>query len=174
LNLIAAAPSWLVVVLGCALVAAATEDALRLRISNVTSLVVFAAAIVAMIIEGASWSLWQNAVAFAAILTLGTFAFSAGWMGGGDVKLLAATALWFDLKSAVWLLALVLLAGGLLAVCYLLSRPFRGVKGTKKGSRVPYGIAIAVGALAMGYMVRPSFHHHPLPLLPSNIVPPRG
>lgn len=173
MNLIAAAPPWLVILLSCAMVAAVIEDALRLRISNVTSLVVFAGAIVAAIGEGPSWSLWQNGVAFAAILILGTLAFSAGWLGGGDVKLLAATALWCDLKSAVWLLALVFLAGGVLAICFFMSRPFRQVKGTKKGGRIPYGIAIAVGAFAMGYLVRPSFHHQPLPLLPTNLVPHR-
>lgn len=171
MNLIVAAPTWLLIVLGCALVAAALEDALRLRISNVTSLVVLVGAIVAAVVEGPSWGLWQNAVAFAAILTLGTLAFSAGWLGGGDVKLFAATALWFDLKSTVWLLALVFLAGGVLAICYFVSRPFRGVKGTKKGGRIPYGIAIAVGALAVIYLVRPSYSSNGLPLDRVSLAP---
>lgn len=174
MNLIVAAPSWLLIVLGCALVAAAIEDALRLRISNATSLVVMIGAIVAAIVEGPSWALWQNGVAFAAILALGTFAFSGGWLGGGDVKLFAATALWFDLKSTIWLLALVFLAGGVLAICYFLSRPFRGVKGTKKGGRIPYGIAIAVGALAMIYLVRPSHMSNGLPLAPVSFAPHHG
>ena len=100
MNLVVAAPSWLLGVFGCALVAAAIEDALRLRISNVTILFVFAGAIAASVLEGPSWMLWQNILAFAAILTIGTFAFSAGLLGGGDVKLFAATALWFDLKSS--------------------------------------------------------------------------
>lgn len=171
MNLIAAAPFWLVIVLGCTLVAAAIEDAFRLRISNVTSLIVFAGAIVAAIVEGPSWGLWQNAVGLAALLTLGTLAFSAGWLGGGDVKLLAATALWFDLKSTVWMLALVFLAGGVLALCYFVSRPFRGVKGTKKGGRIPYGIAIAVGALAIIYLVRPGHSSNGLPLAPVSFAP---
>ncbi len=171
MNLIVAAPPWLIIVLGCAFVAAAIEDALRLRISNVTSLVVFAGAVVAAIVEGPSWALWQNAVAFAAILTLGTLAFSAGWLGGGDVKLFAATAVWFDLRTTVWLLAFVFIAGGVLALFYFVSRPFRGVKGTKKGGRIPYGIAIAVGALAIIYLIRPSYSSNGLPLAPVSFAP---
>jgi prepilin peptidase CpaA len=162
-------------VLGCAMVAAAVEDALRLRISNVTSLVVLVGAILAAVLHGPSWVLWQNLLAFAIVLTLGTVAFAAGWLGGGDVKLFAATALWFNLKSTVWLVALVFIAGGVVAVCYLLSRPFRrGVRGTKKGGRVPYGIAIAAGALIMGYLVRGGIAHHPLPLVPVNLAPHQG
>jgi prepilin peptidase CpaA len=149
LNLIAAAPLWLVLVLVCAMLAAAIEDAVRFRISNLTALVVLAGAIIAAVITGPTWSLWQNVVVFAAILLLGTFAFSAGWLGGGDVKLLAAAGLWFDLRSALWFLAAVFLSGGVVAICYLLARPFRRSPGGKMGRRVPYGVAIAVGALAM-------------------------
>lgn len=172
MNLIAAAPSWLLLIFGCAMSAGAIEDALRLRISNVTSLIVFLGAIVAAIVQGPSLALWQNVVAFTAILVLGTFAFSAGWLGGGDVKFFAATALWFDLKSAMWLVALIFLAGGALALCYLLSRPFRrDVRGTKKGGRIPYGIAIAAGALVLVYLGRASNNPHALPLTPVNFTP---
>ena len=171
MNLILVAPTWLMWVLGCAMVAAGLEDALRLRISNVTTLVVLAGAILAAVLHGPSWMLWQNLLAFAIVLTLGTAAFAAGWMGGGDVKLFAATALWFNLKSTVWLVALVFLAGGVVAIGYLLSRPLRpDVRGTKKGGRVPYGIAIAAGALLLFYLVRSSLYH-PLPLLPTNLAP---
>ncbi len=172
MNLIVAAPSWLIIVLVCAMVAAAIEDALRLRISNVTSLVVFAGALVAAVIEGPSWALWQNVVAFAAILTLGTFAFSAGLLGGGDVKLFAATALWFDLKSTLWFVALTFIAGGVVAVGYLLSRPWsRRTQGKKRERRVPYGIAIAAGALILGYLVHGPFGQKRLPLAPISFAP---
>ena len=86
-----------------------------------------------------------------ALMVLGTAAFSAGWLGGGDVKLLAATALWLDFGSAVWLMILVMLAGGVVAIAYLVSRPLRrrGGNGKIKDTRVPYGLAIAFGALAI-------------------------
>jgi prepilin peptidase CpaA len=157
LNLIAGAPLWLIVLLGCAMIAAAVEDMARYRISNLTSLAVFAMAACAILIEGFSTSLWQNAVVFCALLVLGTAAFSAGLMGGGDVKLFAAAGLWVDLRSALSLIALIFLAGGLVAVAYLASRALRGAA-PMKDRKVPYGIAIALGSLALiGFMRAP--HH---------------
>ncbi len=120
MNLVANAPPWLAILLACAMVAAAIEDARRLRISNTTSLAVLAGAIVAAAIEGPTWLLWQNVSVFVAILILGTAAFSAGWFGGGDVKLFAAVGLWFDLRSALQLVVLIFLAGGVIAIVYLL------------------------------------------------------
>jgi prepilin peptidase CpaA len=150
LNLIAVAPLWLLVVLGCAMLAAAIEDGWRFRISNLTVLVVIAAAVAAALIAGPSWRLWQNFAVFAAMLVLGTLAFSGGWLGGGDVKLFAAAGLWFDLNSALPFVVMVLLSGGLLAIGYLVSRLFRRApERGKKERRVPYGIAIALGAAAM-------------------------
>ena len=151
---------WLVILLGCALAAAAIEDASRYRISNITSLVVIAGAICAAVIEGPSWSLWQNGAVFLGILILGTLAFTAGWLGGGDVKLFAATALWLDLRSALWFVVFVLLAGGVVAIAYLLSRPLRrGRDGKIRGTRVPYGLAIAFGALAVILIDRGALGH---------------
>ena len=159
MNLVAGAPWWLILLFGLAMVAAAIEDAARFRISNLTSLVILAGAIAAAVIVGPSWRLWQNVVVFAAILGLGTWAFSAGWLGGGDVKLFAAVGLWFDLHDAVSFVALVLLAGGLIAIAYVMARPLRRER-KKKDRRVPYGIAIALGALAMVLISRgpPSAH----------------
>ena len=172
MNLVAFAPLWLLVLFVCALAAAAIEDAMRLRISNLTSLAVFAGAIVAAVVEGPSWGLWQNGAVFAILLVLGTIAFSAGWLGGGDVKLFAATGLWFDLGSALPLVAMVFLAGGLVAVCYLLARPLRRrVAGQPKHGQVPYGIAIAVGALAMVILDARAIQHHQRPLPPIKIAP---
>jgi prepilin peptidase CpaA len=170
LNLVAAAPLWLIILFGCAMVAAAIEDGARLRISNVTSLLVVIGAIVAAVIAGPQWSLWQNILVFVVLLTLGTFSFSAGWLGGGDVKLFAATGLWFDLRSAVGFLALVFLAGGLVAILYIARRAFREA-GKKKGPGVPYGIAIAVGACAMVLLNASAFQHRERPLPPIRIAP---
>ena len=84
MNLIIGSPWWLVALLMLALGAAAVEDALRFRISNLTCGAVLGAALVAIAVHGFSPGLWQNAAVFAAILALGTLAFAAGWMGGGD------------------------------------------------------------------------------------------
>ncbi len=174
MNLVSAAPLWLLLVFGCAMIAAAVEDAKRLRISNVTSLVVLAGAVAAALIEGPTWALWQNLAVFVAILVLGTAAFSAGWLGGGDVKLLAAAGLWFDFSSAIWFVAIVFLCGGLIAILYLLSRLFGPSGKRKKYRRVPYGMAIALGALVVTLLGHGSFEDHGRPLPPIRIAAHRG
>jgi prepilin peptidase CpaA len=71
-------------------------------------------------------------------------------MGGGDVKLLACLALWMNFTAAIWLVASTLIAGGILAIGFIATRPFRRAKDGRSGRTVsrniPYGIAIAAGA----------------------------
>jgi prepilin peptidase CpaA len=148
MNLISTAPIWLVWILVAAIAAAAVEDALRLRISNLTCAVVALTALVAMAFATPSTALLQNFALFAVILIVGTFAFSAGLFGGGDIKLLAATGLWLDLRGGLLLIIAVLLAGGLVAIAYIAANLLRRrAEGSLKSRRVPYGIAIAIGAL---------------------------
>jgi prepilin peptidase CpaA len=146
MNLITVAPTWLAALLAAALVVAAVEDVARLRISNITVLVVVAGAIAAMAFGGFAGQLWQNAVVFAAILAVGTIAFARNWLGGGDVKLLAATGLWVGFDAAPWLLAAIFLAGGVVAIGFIIVRKLRGLK-RSQANRIPYGVAIAAGAL---------------------------
>lgn len=151
MNLVPHAPAWLLIVLVLLLVAAAIEDAVRLRISNLTSGAVVLTALAAMLLAGPSAGLWQNALVFVLLLAVGTWMFAAGHIGGGDVKLLAALGLWVDLKGAVGLLATVFLAGGLLAIVYLARRMMaKGVRGARRGDTkdagIPYGLAIVAGS----------------------------
>lgn len=154
MNLAAGAPLWLALVFAILLLVAAAEDALRLRISNVTVLLVIFTASAAAVIAGVQLALWQNLVVFLVLLVAGTPLFAAGKLGGGDVKLLAAVGLWFSVKSAATMLIAVLLAGGVLALMVLVLRAFswseaarqRAVILRPKGG-IPYGAAIAAGAL---------------------------
>lgn len=147
MNLIVGLPAWLTILLALALAAAAIEDAVRLRISNITCALVLILAILAMAVHGFSWSLWQNVTVFAAIFLLGAVAFSTGLVGGGDVKLLAAVGLWVDLRTALGLLAAISICGGVLALAYLGFSLLGGrAKSSGKGRRVPYGLAIVGGA----------------------------
>jgi prepilin peptidase CpaA len=172
LNLVAVAPAWLLILLGCAMLAAAIEDGIRLRISNLTSLVVLAGAILSAVLAGPTWGLWQNFVVFAAVLVVGTVAFSSGLLGGGDVKLFAAAGLWFDFASAIWFVAFVFLAGGVLAIVYIAVRAIRrAAVGNRQGSGVPYGIAIAVGAATMVLVNVQTAAHKPRPFPAIRIVP---
>lgn len=154
MNLTVEAPQWLALILAILLIAAAVEDAVRLRISNLTVGLVLISAIVAAIAAGFDLRLWQNLVVFLALLAVGTPMFAAGKLGGGDVKLLASVGLWFDLAGAVWLLVAVALAGGVLALLVLVLRTIgwseeirRRVVLLRPGGGIPYGVAIAAGAL---------------------------
>lgn len=148
MNLIPDSPIWLIAILFAALAAAAVQDFIRLKISNVTCVVVIASAVVAVLLQGFSVALWQNAVVFAVLLGVGFLLFATKKMGGGDVKFFASVGLWVDIESAVWLVVTTLLVGGLLALIYLVVRYGRasgtGKKYQSKG--IPYGIAIAAGA----------------------------
>ena len=158
MNLAVEAPQWAALLLIALLLAAAAEDAVRLRISNITVLLAIVAAVIAAIVVGPTLALWQNLAVFAALLAVGTPMFAAGKLGGGDVKLLAALGLWFNLKGALWMLLDVVLAGGVLAILIIALRSLgwsekirRRVVLLQPGGGIPYGVAIAAGALiAMG------------------------
>jgi prepilin peptidase CpaA len=148
MNLMAAAPIWLIWVFVVLMVAAAIEDAARLRIRNLTCGLVAAGAVVAMIAAGPSQSLWQNFLVFSIILVVGMGAFAAGLFGGGDVKLLATIGLWLDLSGGMLFVAAVFVAGGVVAIGYIVTGLVRRrPKPPAKSRRVPYGVAIALGAL---------------------------
>jgi prepilin peptidase CpaA len=85
--------------------------------------------------------------------------FAARWIGGGDAKLFAAAALWIGWPAAMTYLLVTTLAGGALAVLLvglrsarlrpaLPSGPGWFVRLAQPGENVPYGVAIAIGALA--------------------------
>jgi len=88
------------------------------------------------------------------ILALGIGAFSAGWLGGGDAKLLAVCALWMGPAHILLFLFHTALAGGALALLWRFEGPVRfalargGMDVQVAVTReLPYGLAIAVGAL---------------------------
>lgn len=70
--------------------------------------------------------------------------FHLGAMGGGDVKLAAALALWFPPAGTLKMLIIMSLAGGLLTAIVLGINKYRKKEGRPE---VPYGVAIAFGAL---------------------------
>lgn len=149
MNLVPGSPLWLLVPLFLAIAAAAIEDFIRLRISNVTCLAVLIMALIAVVLHGFSVDLWQNVVVFAVLLGGGFLLFAWGKMGGGDVKFLACLGLWVTINDGIWLLASTLIAGGILAFIYI---AVRWGKATREGKKykskgIPYGLAIAAGAI---------------------------
>lgn len=95
-----------------------------------------------------SLAIWPDIVlqvALAAIV-FGCFAaaFHFGWMGGGDVKMIGALALWFPLQPLLWLLIVMSLLGGALTMLLMIERAARR---SKAAIEIPYGVAIAFAAL---------------------------
>jgi prepilin peptidase CpaA len=78
----------------------------------------------------------------AAVFLLFALAFRLGAMGGGDVKLVAAIALWLPPVATVKLLVVMSIAGGVLTLAMMARRGSGGDK-----IEVPYGVAIAFGGL---------------------------
>lgn len=69
--------------------------------------------------------------------------FALGWMGGGDVKLLGALALWLPLLGILKLLVAMSLVGGLLTLIVIAVHRARKLSAAPE---VPYGVAIAAAA----------------------------
>lgn len=78
----------------------------------------------------------------AAVFGLFAIAFRLGAMGGGDVKMAAALALWLPFAGVVKLLAVMSIAGGVLTVAMLAAHRMAKAAGQPE---IPYGIAIAFG-----------------------------
>jgi prepilin peptidase CpaA len=93
-----------------------------------------------------------------AALVIGMAMFALNWIGGGDAKLFAASALWLGWSASMDYLLITAVAGGILTFAllglrsplvrpYVLSGPgWVGRLAEPKGD-LPYGVAIAVGAL---------------------------
>jgi prepilin peptidase CpaA len=91
------------------------------------------------------------------MLVVGFFLFQANVFGGGDAKLLAATAVWTGSTAFVPFILMTVIAGGVLAGALLAARtriplipgapPFIN-RLLEPNSGVPYGVAIMAGGLA--------------------------
>jgi len=92
-------------------------------------------------------------------LAAGFGLFAAGFIGGGDAKLFAATALWFGFGDLAHYAVIAALLGGLLTIALLMARrlPLPAVLArhgwiarlhdARQG--IPYGVALAAGALVV-------------------------
>ncbi|MEO1092653.1 MAG: prepilin peptidase [Pseudomonadota bacterium] len=86
------------------------------------------------------------------VFVAGAVLFAFGAMGGGDVKLMSATALWAAPDRLLEYLLVTTLAGGALAIVVLVMHRARmaiagGVSGSMSIATVPYGVAIAAGGI---------------------------
>ncbi len=141
-------------------IVAALHDAVSMTIPNWISAALIAAVVPAALLVGLPpmQALFALAVAVAA-LAAGIAMFALRWIGGGDAKLFAAASLWLGVSGIVPFLAWTALAGGALALALLSARRMAALSGfpvrqpwverllSPQGD-IPYGIAIAAGALA--------------------------
>jgi prepilin peptidase CpaA len=105
------------------------------------------------------WSILMHTTAGFAMLVVGFGLFAMGWIGGGDAKLFAATAIWLGWGYLVEYAVVASLIGGVLTMGLLgiravpLPQQLAGLAWASRlhnaGHGVPYGIALAVAGLVV-------------------------
>ena len=129
-----------------ALLYAAFTDLRHRRIANWLNLAIAAGAPLHWWASG--YTLWPY-VPLQIAIALGAFAVFAGlfamrMMGGGDVKLLTALALWIAPMPFLKLLVIMALAGGVLTI---VMGAWHLMRRQRDRIAIPYGVAIAFGGL---------------------------
>jgi len=139
---------------------AASSDLFTMTISNRLSLALTGGFFLLTIVIGMSFSaIGMHLAAGALVLAFAFVFFSLGWVGGGDAKLAAATALWFGFDFLLDYLIYASLFGGILTLLLIQFRrlPLPGALARQPwilrlhetGGGIPYGIALAAAALAV-------------------------
>jgi len=137
---------------------AASSDLLTMTIPNRVSLIMVGGFLLLAVTTGMSLeqiALHAGAGLLVLCITFGFFA--RGWIGGGDAKLAAATALWFGFEHLMEYALYGSIFGGVLTLALLQYRalPMPGIlvgrawaeRLHKANGGIPYGIALAAAAL---------------------------
>ena len=136
----------------------AASDLFTMTISNRVSLALVAGFMALALPSGMGFhDVLSHVGAGAAVLAVAFACFSMGWIGGGDAKVAAGVALWFGFDHLLGYLLYASLFGGALTLLLLQFRqwplpyPLNGqawlLRLHDKQSGIPYGIALAIGAL---------------------------
>jgi prepilin peptidase CpaA len=139
---------------------AAASDLFTMTISNRVSLALVAGFVVLALATGMGTpEIVMHLAAGATVLVVAFGCFAFGWIGGGDAKVAAAAALWFGFGHLMNYLVYASLFGGALTLLLLQFRQwplpyaFAGqawlLRLHAKDSGIPYGIALAIGALTI-------------------------
>ena len=137
---------------------AAASDLFTMTISNRISLALIAGFLVLALFGGMGLhEFLMHLGAGAAVLVVAFACFAIGQVGGGDAKIAACVGLWFGFGHILDFLLFASLFGGAMTLLLLYARqwplpsPLHGqawlLRLHDKKSRVPYGIALAFGAL---------------------------
>jgi prepilin peptidase CpaA len=139
---------------------AAVSDLFTMTISNRIPLALIACFLLLAPLSGMGGNdFLMHVGAGAAVLVVAFGCFAMGWVGGGDAKLAASAALWFGFADLMNYLLYASLFGGALTILLLQLRQWplpHALAGQSwltrlhaKESGIPYGIALAIGALAI-------------------------
>ena len=137
---------------------AAASDLFTMTISNRVSLALAAGFLALALVSGMEFhDILLHLCAGLTVLVIAFACFAMGWVGGGDAKVAAAAALWFGFGHLLHYLLYASLFGGALTLLLLQFRqwplPYQLagqpwlLKLHAKESGIPYGIALAIGAL---------------------------
>ena len=137
---------------------AAASDLFTMTISNRVSLALAAGFLALALLSGMGFhDILSHLGAGLSVLAIAFACFAMGWVGGGDAKVAAAAALWFGFGHLLNYLLYASLFGGVLTLLLLQFRqwplPYQLagqpwlLKLHAKESGIPYGIALAIGAL---------------------------
>ena len=137
---------------------AASSDLLTMTISNRLSLALAGGFFLLALVTGMTlYAFGMHLAAATVVLVVAFIFFSQGWIGGGDAKLAAATALWFGFDHLLDYMIYASLFGGALTLAILqfrklplpafLARQHGIMRLHETGGGVPYGIALAAAAL---------------------------
>ena len=146
------------------LVIAAICDLWKFVIPNLLCLAVLGLFIVTALLSPIEVNWWSHIGATVAVLVVGFGLFAKNWMGAGDVKLMTAIAIWMGFSDLPYFLVAMAIAGGVFSlVLLLLRRIFLSLRVKELlprkltvprvllvGEAVPYGVAIAAGAIFTG------------------------
>ena len=139
---------------------AASSDLFTMTISNRVSLALVGGFFALALVTGmGGWDVLMHVGAAVAVLAVTFTFFAFGWIGGGDAKLAAATALWLGFDHLLNYLIYASLFGGALTLLIIQFRlmPLPSMLAGKewierlhrKDSGVPYGVALAAAALVV-------------------------
>jgi prepilin peptidase CpaA len=149
-----------IVALPLLLAAAGAWDLASFTIPNILNAALLAVFMLFALAAGLGFAaIGWHLLAGLAGLALGFALFALGYVGGGDAKLFAVTALWLGFKDLVPYLLVASIAGGALTLLVLVLRQFPLplpflrhawiVKLHDGSSGIPYGVALAAGVFVL-------------------------
>jgi prepilin peptidase CpaA len=155
------------------------EDVRSMRIPNALTFPALGLALAAAGASGGLQALGQALAGAIAALGVLLIPYALGWLGAGDVKAMAVLGALLGLGSLLPLLYYVLLAGGILALAFVAIRGelialfvrwglslqttlatrrltyFPAPRGSAAAGALPFGVAMACGAIALGWFGAP-------------------